>query len=157
MSRVLVTVLAECDFSIDGEMMAKGVLLLLVSSPPLSPPLREGLRMNRRRGFAAFSYVACAPVCPLFLSCSIWNSFALCPNETPDLLFVLGSKTFSLSWVCALAWCYRVEALLLVSFIKAALSSYGFPCADVITLLRYAIASVIFALSSDLSTLSFVK
>ena len=108
--------------------------------------------MTRRSAFAAFSYVACAPVCPLILSCSIWNSFALCSNgsflnapflwilrkgfvlftvehkslwfcccrqsvpnvETPDLLFVrhLCSQfqDFFLSWVCALAWCYRVDA-----------------------------------------------
>ncbi|CAL9109409.1 unnamed protein product [Musa acuminata var. zebrina] len=48
--------------------------------------------MTRRSAFAAFSYVACAPVCPLILSCSIWNSFALCSNGSflnAPLLWIL--------------------------------------------------------------------
>lgn len=151
-------------------MTPKGVLLLPVSNPPLSPPLREGSAWPgeapsppsptwpARRYVPSFCLVRfgiplrCARMvrslmllcygslekglCCLQLNINL-SWFCCCrqsvPNvETPDLLFVrhLCSQfqDFFLSWVCALAWCYRVDAR--PQFDLASEEIFGNDCVD---------------------------
>lgn len=100
----------------------------------------KGSPMTKRGAYAAISYMTCAG-----LSSFLFVFFPNFSNNSPNQCPI----------TCVLI--VTIFAVLLVLFNKAALSSYNFPCANVITLCQVGGFSQTFFFSSSVSRLGIKK
>ena len=112
--------------------------MLPISDPPRpDDKVFKGSAMSKRGAYAAISYMSCAGALSslncILISCEFWSRF-ICVI----IIIIIIILIFSLidPFYVNSSMQFFVFAVLLVIFNKAALSSYHFPCASVITLFQ---------------------